>query len=147
MTVVIRETTQADAGEVADLLGVLGYPVDAPEAAARLARGNERVFVAEDDGQIQGLLSVWTQLPIARARPVARVTAMVVRPASQGKGIGTALMDRAIDWAKDGGCEGIELTSGIRDERETAHAFYESRGFQRTAYRFWLPITEDRVDR
>jgi hypothetical protein len=48
MTVVIRETEPTDASDVAELLGVLGYPVDASEAAARLARRNETVFVAED---------------------------------------------------------------------------------------------------
>jgi len=30
----------------------------------------------------------------------------------------------------------LHLTSGIRPERERAHAFYQKRGFQVTGYRF-----------
>src|SRR5262245_43591373 len=146
-TVLVREAQPSDAREVGELLAQLGYPVDRLEAAERLARGNETVFVADSGRRLVGLLSVWSQLPIARARPVARVTAMVVRSETRRRGIGTALMERAVQWTRDAGCEGIELTSGMRAERETAHRFYEALGFRRTAYRFWLPLAEDRIER
>lgn len=139
-TTVIREARLDDAREVGGLLTDLGYPVTAPEAAERLARGSETVFVAVIQGRLVGLLSIWSQLPIARARPVARITAMVVRSETRGRGIGATLMERAVQWARDAGCEGIELTSGMRAEREAAHRFYEARGFHRTSYRFWLSI-------
>jgi GNAT superfamily N-acetyltransferase len=146
-TILIREAQPSDAREIGELLAQLGYPVNAPEAAQRLARANEAVFVADTERRLVGLLSVWSQLPIARAQPVARVTAMVVRSEMRGRGIGTALMERAVQWARDAGCEGIELTSGMRAEREPAHRFYEALGFHRTAYRFWLPVTDDQIER
>jgi GNAT superfamily N-acetyltransferase len=51
-------------------------------------------------------------------------------------------MKRAVEWARNAGCEGIELTSGMRPEREAAHRFYEDLGFQKTSYRFWRPIID-----
>ena len=95
-TVLIREAQPSDAREVAELLTQLGYPVNGPEAEERLARGNETVFVADTERRLVGLQSIWSQLPIARARPVARVTAMVVRSETRGRGIGTALIERAV---------------------------------------------------
>jgi GNAT superfamily N-acetyltransferase len=140
-TLQIREARPGDARDVGELLGQLGYPVDALQAAERLARGNETVLVADSGRDVVGLLSVWTQLPLWRARPEARVTAMVVRAEVRGRGVGTALMERAVQWARDAGCAGIELTSGARAEREPAHRFYEGFGFRRTSYGFWLPLT------
>lgn len=146
-SIVIREAQPSDARGVGELLTQLGYPLSTAEAAGRLARGNQAAFVADTERRLVGLLTVWSQLLIARARPVARVTAMVVRCETRGQGIGTALMERAVQWARDAGCEGVELTSGMRAEREPAHRFYEALGFHRTAYRFWLPITEDPIER
>jgi GNAT superfamily N-acetyltransferase len=137
----IRQARPGDARDVGELLGQLGYPIDAVEAAERLARGNETVFVADTGRRVVGLLSVWSQLPLWRARPEARVTVMVVRPEVRGQGVGTALMERAVHWARDAGCGGIEVTSGARAEREAAHRFYEGFGFRRTSYGFWLPLT------
>lgn len=141
-TVLIREAQPGDAREVAELLTQLGYPVTATEALERLARGNETVYVADTERRLVGLLSLWSQLPIAHARPMARVTAMVVRSETRRRGVGAALIDRAVRWARDAGCEGIELTSAISPEREAAHRFYEGRGFHRTSYRFWLPTSD-----
>jgi aminoglycoside 6'-N-acetyltransferase I len=137
---VIREAVPGDAPQVAELLTELGYPVGASEAAERLARGAEAVFVAADGSRLLGLLAIWGQLPIAHARPTARVTALVVRSGARQQGIGRMLVEQALDWARSAGCEGVELTSGIRPEREDAHRFYEGLGFRRTSYRFWLPF-------
>jgi aminoglycoside 6'-N-acetyltransferase I len=145
-TMSIREAQPSDAQEVAELLGQLGYPVDPAEAAERLARGNETVFVAASEGRLMGLLSVWSQLPLARARPQARITVMVVRSETRRHGVGRALMQRAVQWALDANCEGVELTSGIRAEREPAHRFYEALGFRRRSYGFWLSMTKKRIE-
>ena len=138
---VIRQAESADAPQVAELLGELGYPTNASETAERLARGTEAIFVAVDNQKtLAGLIAIWSQLPLVRARPVARITAMVVRSDSRRQGIGRSLVERATSWASSAGCEGIELTSGIGPEREDAHRFYEGLGFQRTSHRFWMPL-------
>jgi GNAT superfamily N-acetyltransferase len=140
--IVIRDVVPDDALQVAELLTELGYPANAAEAAERLARGTETVFVAAHGSRLLGLLSIWSQLPIARAQPTARVTAMVVRSEARHRGLGKLLIERAVEWARSTACEGIELTSAMRPEREDAHRFYENRGFQRTSYRFWLPLSK-----
>jgi GNAT superfamily N-acetyltransferase len=138
--IAIRDVLPGDEREVAELLSELGYPIDTAAAAERLARGVEAVFVAAAGSRLLGLLAVCDQLQIARAAPVARITAMVVRSATQRQGIGRLLMERAVAWARGAGCEGIELTSGLGPERDGAHRFYESVGFERTSHKFWLPI-------
>lgn len=125
---------------MAELLTELGYPITGSEAAERLSRGAETVFVAVAGSRLLGLIAVSSQLPIAREGPVARVTAMVVRGEARHRGLGRMLMERAVEWATQAGCGGIELTSGLRPERERAHRFYERFGFQRTSYRFWLGL-------
>jgi GNAT superfamily N-acetyltransferase len=138
--VTIRDAGAGDADVVAELLGQLGYPTSVADARQRLGRTGGRTLLAESDGVPVGLLALAVSRPLERARPVARVTALVVRDSARRRGVGRALMDRAAEVAAAEGCEGIELTSGIRPEREAAHVFYQSLGFERNSYRFWRAL-------
>ena len=140
LPLIVREATEDDAAAVAELLDQLGYPMSVEEARSRLGRDGDRVLLAESTGDAVGLLALAVQLPIARARPLARITAMVVRDSKRRHGVGRRLMERAEALARAAGCEGIELTSAIRPEREDGHRFYESLGYERSSYRFWLPL-------
>ena len=139
----IRDATPADAAAVAALLGELGYPTTAGEAAERLRRPGERVLLAESDGSTLGLASLTVGSLVQYAAPVARLTALVVTEAARGRGTGRRLIARAEELAREAGCDGIELTSGIRPERQAAHRFYEALGYERTSYRFWRPLTPE----
>lgn len=136
----IRDATPADAEDVAGLLGELGYPAAAGEVAARLQRPDERVLLAEADGRAVGLAAVAVGSLLQHPTPIARVTALVVSAPARGLGAGRRLMARAEELAREAGCGGIELTSGMRPEREAAHRFYEALGYERTSYRFWRPL-------
>jgi GNAT superfamily N-acetyltransferase len=138
--VTVRDATPADAVAVAGLLGELGHPTSASEAARRLHRPGERVVLAESDGRAVGLTALTVGQQVSRSGPVARVTALVVSETARGRGVGRRLMARAEELAREAGCEGIELTSGLRPEREAAHRFYEAIGYERTSYRFWRPL-------
>lgn len=140
MTTSIREARPEDAEEVAALLAELGYPMEAEEAGRRLAGATERVLVAADGGRLAGLVAVAIGSQIVAPRPLARVTALVVRPEARRTGTGRRLMDAAVGLAREAGCAGVELTSGIRPEREASHRFYEAYGFKRTSYRFSLHL-------
>jgi ribosomal protein S18 acetylase RimI-like enzyme len=135
----LREAAAADAGAAAELLAELGYPVSAGQVRARLGRGGERVLLAESAGRALGLLALAIQPQLVHARPVARVTALVVGAGTRRRGVGRRLMERAAELARAGGCEGVELTTAIRPEREEAHRLY-ALGYERTSYRFWLPF-------
>jgi GNAT superfamily N-acetyltransferase len=134
--VTIRDATAADAADVAALLGELGYPTTAGEAAERLRRPGARVVVAESAGRVVGLAALAVGSQLHHAAPVARITALVVSETARGHGAGRRLMARAEELARDAGCDDIELTSGIRPEREAAHRFYEALGYERTSYHF-----------
>jgi ribosomal protein S18 acetylase RimI-like enzyme len=53
---------------------------------------------------------------------------VVVDGSKRGKGIGEALMQKAIELARDAGAEGISLTSN--PQRAAANRLYQSLGFQ-----------------
>jgi GNAT superfamily N-acetyltransferase len=132
----IRDATAADAADVAALLCELGYPTTAGEAADRLRRPDARVLLAESEGRVVGLAAIAVASQLHHAAPTARVTALVVSEAARGRGAGRRLMASAEELAREAGCHDIELTSGIRLEREAAHRFYEALGYERTSYRF-----------
>jgi GNAT superfamily N-acetyltransferase len=137
---IIRDAVPDDAVDVADLLCQLGHPADVGQAAERLRHLEERALVVEAGGRLVGLITVARLRFLGEELPVARVTALVVRDSARGTGVGRALMARAAEIAAEWGCGSVELTSGIRAEREAAHRFYESIGYRRTSYRFWRPL-------
>ncbi len=54
---------------------------------------------------------------------------VVVDESARGAGVGAALVDAAIDWAREAGARTVDLTS--RPTREAANRLYERLGFQR----------------
>lgn len=137
----VREARPADAAQVAELLTELGSPgVDAAEAEARLARGEETVYVDDVAGRLGGFVAVKTELYFGHARPAAHVTALVTRAEARRSGVGRRLMDAAVAFARDRACTGVELTSGLSERRDAAHRFYPALGFRVTSYRYWLPL-------
>lgn len=70
--------------------------------------------------------------------PSAIVEAVAVEPSYQGQGIGRQMMRWAMAAAREAGCYKLVLSSNQR--RDVAHAFYESLGFQRHGYSFYVPL-------
>jgi len=136
--VVIRRAIAADAAGIAALLGELGYPAPAAAIPARLERlageTGQSVLVAQLDGHVVGLASVFTRHDITDDAAFARLAALIVRTDRQGEGIGRALVEAAEVLARAAGCRVIEVTSG--DHRPGAHAFYRRLGFEERPRRF-----------
>lgn len=63
---------------------------------------------------------------------------VVVRADMQGKGIGKKMMANAIDICKSKNCYKVALSSNIK--RERSHRFYESLGFKRHGYSFYMEL-------
>src|SRR5579859_7219194 len=138
---IVRRARYSDAPQVAELLMQLGSKtVDADEAARRLARARETVFVAEDDDVLLGLVAIKTDLYFGHPLPLSHLTALVTRAELRRSGVGRALVNAAMEFARENESIGIELTCGINSAREAAHEFYPSLGFERSAYRYWLPL-------
>ena len=89
------------------------------------------VFVAEVDGQVVGRLSVSRDQHPA-SRHVADVGLMVAAE-RRGQGIGRALLEAAVDWARAAGVTKLELH--VFPWNEPALRLYERFGFEREGVR------------
>jgi ribosomal protein S18 acetylase RimI-like enzyme len=67
-----------------------------------------------------------------------RIAVLVVSDGARGRGIGAALVEHAMSEARERGCVGVELTSGV--DREAAHAFYRAQGFVSTSLKFFRAV-------
>lgn len=76
------------------------------------------VWVAEEEGRLLGLLAVGKSC----------VDRLYVEPDAQGRGVGTALLDKAKTLVP----KGLTLYTHIRNQ--TARDFYERRGFRAVAF-------------
>jgi len=89
------------------------------------------VYVAEDEGHIVGRLS------IARDQHPASYhvadLGLMVAATHRRRGIGRALLDAAVEWARESGVQKLELH--VFPHNEAAIQLYESYGFEREGYR------------
>jgi GNAT superfamily N-acetyltransferase len=101
-----------------------------------------KIFIAEENGGAVGYL--FCQLverqenPFTFATRSLHIDQISVRPAVQGRGVGTALIQEAEKLARDWKVERIQLDSW--DFNAHAHAFFEGLGFQRFHFRFWRKL-------
>lgn len=90
------------------------------------------VLVAErDDGELVGRLSVGRD-PHPASAHVADVGLMVAIDARR-QGVGRALLDAAVDWARTAGVRKLELH--VFPWNEAAIALYDDFGFEREGFR------------
>jgi RimJ/RimL family protein N-acetyltransferase len=92
---------------------------------------NAAVFVADDAGLVVGRLSVARDQHPA-SRHVADLGLMVAAT-HRRRGIGTALLQAAVDWARDSGVRKLELH--VFPYNDGAIALYEQFGFVQEGYR------------
>ncbi|MFL5466512.1 MAG: GNAT family N-acetyltransferase [Gemmatimonadaceae bacterium] len=119
------------------MLDQLGYPTSADDIPPRLeklsARPGTVVLVAEDDGVVVGVVTVHLFQAMHAGEPIAWLTTLVVDERARGRGVGSALVARAEDWARQHGAKRISLTSALR--RTEAHEFYKRRDYEHTGVR------------
>jgi GNAT superfamily N-acetyltransferase len=136
--------TPEDAAAVSALLRELGYEVSSQAAAERVRQLNDTgldpMFLAVDDGRPLGLIALHRCHMIQYRNPVTRITALVVHHRERRRGIGRLLVDHALRWAAQSGCELVELTSAL--SREEAHTFYRDLGFEPNSLRFRKMLRE-----
>jgi GNAT superfamily N-acetyltransferase len=87
------------------------------------------LLVAVLDGSVVGTVDVLIAPNLTHyARPWVLVENVVVASSARRHGAGRALMERALDIARDAGCYKVNLISG--EQRTGAHDFYRTLGFQ-----------------
>jgi RimJ/RimL family protein N-acetyltransferase len=92
---------------------------------------NAAVFVAEDEGRIVGRLSIARDQHPA-SRHVADLGLMVAM-SHRRRGIGTKLLEAAVDWARHSEVRKLELH--VFPHNEPAIKLYEEFGFVQEGYR------------
>jgi len=100
---------------------------DPERAAARLgaaiAADHAEVLLADVDGAIVGVCTVYLDIDSVRFGLRAWVEDLAVHPDHRSAGHGKALLDAAKAWGREGGAAHLELDSG--EARADAHRFYE----------------------
>ena len=97
------------------------------------------ILLARNDEKILGMINLLFTESTALGAKVAILEDMVVLPTFRGEGIGSQLIDYAIDESKKEGCKRITLLTDI--ENIKAQSFYQKKGFVKskmTPFRLFL---------
>jgi L-amino acid N-acyltransferase YncA len=126
----VRPATEADAREMAELMAAVAEerdgiatepPVDVEERAALFARGARSTLVAVAGGRIVGMLHVES------SRFGSGELGMLVDRDWRGRGVGSALLQAAIDWARGEGLH--KLCLEVFPHNAAGIALYRKFGF------------------
>lgn len=134
----VRSAEIGDADDVARLLTELGYPCDAHDAAERIVAtisdARQVLLLARCDGRACGLMALDFMYYLPLGATTSRITALVIAPEAQRRGLGRQLLREAERRARVASAARLELASA--PHRHDAHAFYRACGFGEGALRF-----------
>ncbi|MFB0536687.1 MAG: N-acetyltransferase family protein [Anaerolineae bacterium] len=148
----IREASIEDSAIIAQLMAQLieasGYedwqvsPEQIEESLRKMADSdNYQVLLAEDEGQVVGLLSLSFRHTLFHPAPSALIDELVVERGHRRRGVGQQLMAEAIERCRAAGCCEIEVST--ERSNEAAQKFYRQHGFSHEAILFELEFEED----
>ena len=103
-----------------------------------LQNDTEAMYIAELDGQPAGCAYLVTLVDYFRMVPHAHLSVLAVSAEAEGQGVGTALIDQSIAWAKARGSDRLTLNTLVTNSR--ARALYERKGFGGEYIRYVLPL-------
>jgi ribosomal protein S18 acetylase RimI-like enzyme len=107
--------------------------------AARVAAGVSAVaFVVDEGERLQGL--VMGHERTEQPERVALVS-LWVAPEARGRGLGSELVERVVEWAEDRGADAV--TIWVNEANAAAIGLYERAGFTATGARQPLPSAPD----
>ena len=102
------------------------------------SKSDEAMYVAELDGEPVGCAYLVTLVDYFNERPHAHLSVLAVSADAEGQGVGTALIDRSVAWAKERGSDRLTLSALVTNSR--ARALYERKGFGGEYIRYVLPL-------
>ncbi|MGZ8371092.1 MAG: N-acetyltransferase family protein [Caulobacteraceae bacterium] len=137
----IRIAAPAVAEAISQLLDDVEHPLASEQVWGRIEHlrdaGGE-VFLAEQERMVIGLAAVTLAPSLYRLSDTGHLSLLVVSQRVRSQGIGRALVDRFEQWAREKGCEAVDLTSHVR--RTRAHSFYLGLGYEQNGVRFVRPL-------
>jgi len=133
MSATLRPARISDAIAIAALTRELGYPVEDEVMRARLAsmlaREDQRIVVAELDGDVVGWLQVIANEALESGFR-AEIVGLVVAARARRRGLGQQLVVNAERWARERGAPALVVRSNL--QRIESHAFYLALGYTHT---------------
>jgi len=151
----IRSATPDDRPFVLDLADrLVAFDVPKHREKAELVEGDRRalrgwfaapkpdeaMFIAELDGVPAGCAYLVTLVDYFNERPHSHLSVLAVSAEAEGKGVGSALLDRSVEWAKERHSDRLTLSALVTNAR--ARALYERRGFGGEYIRYVLPLIQ-----
>ncbi len=100
------------------------------------------IWVAEEEGKIVGFIaSDGNWFSKREGKVVGAIHELVILPEYRNKGIGKALVQKAIEYFKSRGLDTAELWVG--DKNTQALEFYKSLGFEeKNRFNYWIRMTK-----
>lgn len=128
----VRRARPGDASHVFALVEQLGYTPDHrgfDEIFAQVVRHPEAaVFVAVEGLRVIGYLAMSQRPQIRLGGRAAHIDELVVDERRRGEGVGTALLEAALAWARGLGCKRVDLSTA-RSRSSYQRGFYVGHGF------------------
>jgi ribosomal protein S18 acetylase RimI-like enzyme len=148
----IRQATIEDSAVIAHLMtqlmeasGYEGWQVSPEQVEERLRKMADsdayQVLLAEDEGQVMGLLSLSFRHTLFHPAPSALIDELVVERGHRRRGVGQQLVAEAIERCRAAGCCEIEVST--ERSNEAAQEFYRRHGFGHEAVLFELEFEEN----
>lgn len=131
MEINIRPAEIRDGGYIYLLnLKALGYDFPEDKTIERLSdivnNTNDAIFVAEYQDKVIGYIH-GSSYHCTYSPPIMNLMVLAVDKSMRKQHVGTMLLERFEEWAKENGAAGIRLTSGFN--RIEAHVFYTKNGY------------------
>jgi GNAT superfamily N-acetyltransferase len=134
---IIGPAVLSDVPELCELLAIL-FSQEAeftPDVTAQFRGLSEiishqeigHVLVTRDDGRIVAMVSLLYTVSTAPGGKVALLEDMVVAPDLRGRGVGSLLLQRTVEFAHAQGCSRVTLLTDRINE--SAQRFYKRHGF------------------
>lgn len=131
----IRPARPTDAPDLVPLYADWDHPAGLEVIEAVLAAwsgpDDRVILVAQDGAALAGFAAVVAVPHLARAGSGARLVGLVAGRVHRRRGVASALLDAVERWARDRGCDQVDLTSAR--SRTAAHRFYPARGYDETS--------------
>jgi GNAT superfamily N-acetyltransferase len=148
MELELRKATETDVPSILSLYAQLGEDdgsvLGLEDAAGIFSRMGHYpdygIYIATLGEQAVGTFALLIMDNLGhRGTPSAVLEDVVVDGSLRGKGIGKQMMEYAHELCRQKGC--YKMTFSSNRNREAAHRFYESLGFKRHGYSFYISYT------
>jgi len=131
--ILLRDAIANDIEELTGLMTDLGYPATVAEMSIRFKsifpHPDYKTIVAVINDEIVGMAGLFKGIYYEKNGFYLRILAFVVKENSRKFGIGKLLIEASEEWAFRQGLNSVLISSGNRDERKAAHAFYQKMGY------------------